>query len=206
MIIVFCLPYAGLRNQGYGNIDGFKKWLGGRRPVELSLLSKVLLVWPIFSGTISLLLIRGRDDLIRTYWSPTEAVAAILQGVALGIAFCNAPIRWVLFSALPAILFQLYFYWMDRYYVFAPMWSSIATYLGAYLALILVPAYVTAKLRYKPRSRRLLRSAHEQATHRIAVALPLRQYRRAVVVPAARLLHCSLQQGKCGHPQNQGKP
>ena len=149
-IVVFCLPYIGLRGYKYGSLEAFKRWLWTRGPAELSLPSKLLLLWPMVACLISLLLMRGRDELLGQFWTHFHVIAAVGLGVAIGVAFCNAPIRWVLSGALPAILFQVYFYWMDRRYVGAPMWNQIASYLGTYLALILVPAYIAAKLRYRP--------------------------------------------------------
>lgn len=154
VVIVFFLPYFGYHDKDedeYGSLERFKKWIVGTKPAQLSFASKVLLLWPLAAGAISLLLTQGRDDDLRyvfsLFHSSTDMVMAPLIGIALGIVFCNAPIRWALFSALPAVLFQFYFFWMDRNYVGAPTWSSIATHLGTLLVLILVPAYVTGRLR-----------------------------------------------------------
>lgn len=152
-IIVFCRPYIGFRSLKYGSLEAFKRWLWTRSPAELSRPSKLLLLWPMVACLISLLLMRGRDELLGEFWTHFHIAAAVGLGVAIGIAFCNAPIRWVLSGALPAILFQVYFYWMDWRYVGAPMWDQVASYLGTYVALILVPAYIAAKLRYRPHAR-----------------------------------------------------
>lgn len=149
-IIVFCLPYIGFRSAKYGSLEAFKRWLWTRTPAELSLPSRLLLLWPMVACLISLLLMRERDELLGPFWTHFHVIAAVGLGVAIGVAFCNAPIRWVLSGALPAILFQLYFYWMDRLYAGAPMWDEVGRYLGTYVALILVPAYIAAKLRYRP--------------------------------------------------------
>lgn len=153
VIIELCLPYVGRRNTKDGSLDAFKTWLWSRRPLELSRPSKALLLWPMVVCLISLLVVRGRDGLFGPFWTHFHVIAAVGLGVAIGVAFCNAPIRWVLSGALPAILFQVYFYWMDRRYVGAPMWNQVASYLGTYVALILVPAYIAAKLRYRPHAR-----------------------------------------------------
>ncbi|CAJ0822558.1 hypothetical protein LMG18101_05068 [Ralstonia flaminis] len=153
VVIMFFLSYLGYHDKDeYGNLENFKKWLVGRKPAKLSFASKVLLMWPIAAGAISLLTTQGRYNngpyFFGLFHSLTEMAPLILMGIALGIAFCSAPIRWALFSALPAVLFQLYFFWTDMD-PFGPMWSTICVHLGATLTLILIPAYVAGRLRYR---------------------------------------------------------